>query len=85
MNKFISITAKSIYCRLYVCVFRANLKIIFLILSYCVLYLSIWIFCVDVCLCTVCMPVAQAAQKRASDFLGWRYRQVMSHRIGAGN
>lgn len=27
-------------------------------------------FCIDVYLCTVCMPVAQATQKRALDFLG---------------
>lgn len=42
-------------------------------------------FCLYVCLCTTCMPVACESQKRVSDPLELELQVIMSCHVGAEN
>lgn len=41
--------------------------------------LWVWVFCLHVCLCTICMPDAHENQKTASDSLELVLQKVVSH------
>jgi hypothetical protein len=50
------------------------------------LFYYMWmVFCLHVCLCTMCVPCAHKGQKRASDPLELDFQTVVSHHMGAGN
>lgn len=48
-------------------------------------YLSVWVFCLIVCLCTMCMPNTHEGWKRTSDFLKLELRRVLRQYVASGN
>lgn len=42
-------------------------------------------FCLNVYMCTMCIPGAYGSQKRSLDSLGLEWWRVVSHRVGAGS
>lgn len=47
-----------------------------------ILILQTWVFCVDVCLCTTCMPGAYGGQRSESDTLGLELQVMVNHGVG---
>lgn len=46
-----------------------------------ILILQTWVFCVDVCLCTTCMPGARGGQRSESDTLGLELQIMVNHGV----
>lgn len=49
------------------------------------MYLVYEFFCLNVCLCSICVPGIHGGQKRALDALELELGIVVNHHVGAGN
>lgn len=49
------------------------------------LIVCVWMFCLNVCLYTLSIPVGHRAQNRVSDALELKLQVILSHFVNAGN
>ena len=52
--------------------------------SYYILF-YLWVFCLHICVCTVCVPGAVETWRVFQVLWNWSYRWLLSHHVGDGN
>lgn len=69
------------------CLFKLLFKMLFILVEFFgffLLVLYVWMFCLHICLCTVCVPCAYGDQRRALAPLNLGLQMVVSYHLGAG-